>query len=125
VGSFDTDFEAVDDMFAEAFGGTVSIHRSVYSATGVIAEAVSVDYEVFDNDGLVTVVNARDYVIAVEDYTVNGEIADPLAGDLIKESIDGTTHVFQVLPVGSRPAREWLGNQRPQWLVHTKLIGTE
>lgn len=125
MGSFDDDWDAVDGMMAEVFGDTVSIHRASESTSGVTAEALSREYEVIDTDGVVTVVNVRDFVINVEDYTFGGTVTDPRSGDRIKQSIAGTTHVFEVMPIASRPSREWVGNQNPQWMIHTKLVGTE
>ncbi len=122
---FDDDFAVVDGLFAEAFGGSIAIHRGDNATTGVTAEVVSREYEVVDSDGFVSVVNIRDYVINVADYQISSTIEDPRAGDRIKETIGGTTHVFEVAPLGSRPAREWVGNKNPQWVVHTKFIGTE
>ncbi len=122
---FDDDFAAVDAMLAEVFGGTVSIHRGTLETTGVTAEATSRDHDVEDIDGLVTIANVRDYVIDVADYTFSDDIVTPRNGDKIKETIGETTHVFEVLPLANRPSVEWLGNQKPQWLIHTKLIGTE
>lgn len=125
MGVFDDDFAAADDMLAEVFGGAVSIHRGSISTSDVMAEAVSRDYEVIDSEGFLTTVHSRDFVINVADYQLQSTVQDPLAGDVIKETIDGTVHKWQVLPIGTRPAREWVANQKPQWLIHTKLIGTE
>ena len=125
MGLFDDDFAAVDGILAEVFGGAVSIHRGSISTPDVTAEAVSRDYESVDADGFATVVNARDYVVNVQDYRLGSIVTDPRAGDHIKEVIGGITHVFEVLPVANRPAREWVGNHHAQWLIHTKLIGTE
>jgi len=125
VGTFDTDWDAVDDMLAEVFGSTVSIHRGATSTSSVTATAVSRDYEVENADGIITVANLRDYAVDVAGYTIASSAVVPQAGDRIKESIDGTTHVFEVMRLPGRPAAEWLGNQKPQWLIHTKLVGTE
>jgi hypothetical protein len=125
MGAFDTDFDAVDAMFAEAFGGTVSIHRGASSTTGVTAEAVSREYDVDDTDGIVTTIHGRDFVIDVASYTIAAAVVQPRSGDIIKETIGGVVHVFEVTPVTGRPCAEWVGNQKAQWLIHTKMIGTE
>lgn len=124
MGAFDDDFNVVDGLFAAAFGDTVSLHRGTSSTTGVTAEATMQDYEVMDDD-VITVVQSRDYVLDVGGYQFSGAVEQPLAGDQIKEVIDGMTHVFQVMPVGTRPHREWVGTHKPQWLLHTKYVGTE
>lgn len=125
MGLFDTDFDAADAILAEVFGGTVSIHRGTTSTSAVTAEAVSRNYEVDDEEGFAVTVHARDYLIDVADYLFDSTVTQPRAGDRIKESIGGTTHVFEVMPLGSRPCVEWIGNSKAQWLIHAKLIGTE
>jgi hypothetical protein len=122
---FDADFAVLDGLFSEAFGGTVSIHRGASSTTGVMAEAVSRDYEVNDTGGFITTIHSRDYVIDVADYKISAAVVQPRAGDRVKEPIAGTTHIFEVTPISGKPCAEWSATQKPQWLIHTKLIGTE
>ena len=128
MGLFDDDFNAVDDMLADVFFSTLEIHRGASSTTGVVGEAVSRDYELTDEEGMVTIAHVRDYVIDVASYTIGGSLVTPRKGDRIKETIPastGTVHVFEVTPLPTRPAAEWSTTQKPQWLIHTKLIGTE
>ncbi|MHB8953563.1 MAG: hypothetical protein ACYC4U_11385 [Pirellulaceae bacterium] len=125
MATFDDDFAVADAAFAEAFGDTVSIHRGALSTAGVTAEATSRDYEVNDTDGFITTIHSRDYVIDVAEYQISAAVVQPRGGDRIKESIGGTTHVFEVTPLTGRPCAEWSATQKPQWLIHTKLIGTE
>jgi len=125
---FDDDFTAVDDMLADAFFSTVEIHRGANSTAGVTAEAVSRDYELTDEEGIITIAHVRDYVIDVADYVIDSSIVAPRIGDRIKETIPATTgdvHVFEVMPLATRPCAEWSTTQKPQWLIHTKLVGTE
>lgn len=123
--SFDDDFAAVDAMLAEVFGCTVSIHRNTASTTGVTAEAVIRDYEIDEQEGFAATIQSRDFVIDVSDYRIEATAVQPRSGDRIKETIGGVVHVFEVMPLGSRPCVEWIGNSKAQWLIHTKLVGTE
>lgn len=125
MGLFDDDFAACDAMLAEVFGGQVSIHRGVLSTPDVTAEPVAMSYEVIDDEGGATTVQSRDYVIDVADYVFSGAPSQPRSGDRIKDSIAGTTHVFEVMPIGNKPCAEWSAQTKPQWVIHTKLIGTE
>lgn len=125
MGAFDDDFAVADELFAEAFGDTISIHRGVASTTGITAEAIQRDYEIFDMEGFQTTAHLRDYVIDVGDYVLSGSAVTPQIGDRIKETISGVVHVFEVVPLGRKPCYEWAGMKKPQWLVHTKLAGTE
>lgn len=125
MGTFDDDFNTVDDIFAEVFGGTVEIHRGASSTTRVTAEPIVRDYEVIDSDGIVTTVHVRDYVIDVANYQIATLVTDPRDGDRIKETIGDDVHVFEVVPIADRQCREWVGMSKPQWVIHTKFVGTE
>jgi len=124
-GAFDDDWNASDDLFAEAFGGAVTIHRGPLSESLSDVEATNQDYDVDDLDGNITVLRLRDYIFDVADYAFAGTTTTPREGDLVKEDIGGTTHVFEITPAPGRPCAEWVGTQRPQWKVHAKLVGTE
>lgn len=125
MGLFDDDFAACDAMLAEVFGGKVSIHRGSLSTSDVTAEPVAMFYEVADSEGFLTTIQSRDFVIDVADYLFNATPVQPRAGDRIKESIAGTTHVYEAAPIGNKPVAEWEGSQKPQWRIHTKFVGTE
>ncbi len=128
--TFDTDFAAADAMFAEAFGGTVTY---VYGSSEieVTAEATIHDYEVIDSHGVFETIRSRDYVIAVDAIVIGGGTKKPRAGNKIKETINGTVEVFQVMPLGrttrfaDRPAAEHTDASGTSWLIHTKHVETE
>lgn len=118
---FDTDFEAADDAFAEAFGTTVTIERSGAAPTEeVTAEVVLRDYEVENDAGMPELVQFRDYLIAVADYQVAGVAVEPQRGDLLRQTIAGQACEFTLLPAGKRPAAEWADAGHSRWLIHTK-----
>lgn len=125
MGAFDTDFAAADALFAEAFGGVASLHRDSQITLGVTAEVVECDHETYEAFGAETVAQERTYVFDVADYKFSGVAAAPAAGDVIKETIGGVVHKFEVMPLNGRPCYEWAGAQKPQWRVHAKFIGTE
>jgi len=124
MGVFDTDWNAADDMFAEVFGGTVSIHRGALSTSDVTATVEEMNHEIDDMDGVVVVARLYDFAIDAADYTFASVTQTPREGDRIKKDIGGTTHVFEVVPLAFRPCVE-PNLEKAQWLIHTKLIGTE
>lgn len=120
--AFDADFEAADDLFAEAFGVSVVIRRSDSDSGTVTAEVVIRDYTVFDQDGLHTVAQYRDYLIAASDYDFGSGAATPRPGDRISETIGSVACTFELMPIGTRPAGEWADVNGTRWLVHTKKV---
>ena len=125
MGQFDDDFDAVDSMMSDIFASTIEVHRGSSSTTGITSQAVSRDYDVQDTEGFISVAHSRDYVVDVADYVIDSAIVAPRKGDRIKETISTEVHVFEVLPLGTRPCAEWSTTQKPQWVIHTKLVGTE
>lgn len=122
-GPFDTDFATLGDLFAEAFGATVTIARGSKSTGSVTAEAYVNEYTVETEDGLVTSLAVRDYVISVADYTISGAAVQPRRGDRITETISGTEYTFEVMPLASMPASQWTDTDASRWLIHTKRVG--
>ena len=122
--AFDDDFAAADAMFAEAFGGEVTF---VYgnSEITVTAEAALHEYKVADTRGVTETIQSRDYVISVAAMVIGGEPVTPRPGNKIKETINGSVEIFQVMPLGDRPAAEHTDASGTAWLLHTKHTGTE
>ena len=122
--AFDDDFAQADAMFAEAFGGDVTFVYGSSEIT-VTAEAVLHDYEVQDAHGVFETIRSRDYVISAAALVIGGEPITPRAGNKVKEAINGSTEIFQVMPLGDRPAAEHTDTSGTSWLIHTKHIGAE
>ncbi|HDZ20085.1 MAG TPA: hypothetical protein ENH78_02175 [Phycisphaerae bacterium] len=128
--AFDDDFAAADAMFAEAFGGEVTYVYGSSEIT-VTAEASLHDYEVQDPHGVFETIQSRDYVISAAALVIDGEPITPRAGNKIKETINGSIEIFQVMPLGrtnrfgDRPAAEHTDTSETSWLIHTKHIGAE
>lgn len=125
MGVFDVDFTVADELFAEAFGKTVSLKRSNVTTAGVISEVVSHDFNTFDSYTAQTGAQSRTYLFNVDDYAFGGVTSIPQRGDEIRETIDGKVHVFEVMPTGAAPCYQWEGADKPQWRVHAKLVGIE
>ncbi len=125
MGAFDDDFAQADAMFGEAFGDQVTY---VYGGTDipVTAEAALHDYEVSrDHEEAPTIIQSRDFVISAAALVVAGSPVTPRAGNTIKQTINGSLEIFQVMPLGDRPAAEHTDTSGTSWLIHTKHVGTE
>ena len=122
--AFDDDFAAADAMFAEAFGAAVTY---VYgnSEIAVTAEAVMHDYDVQRTYDVPETIQSRDYVISAASLVIGGEAIEPRTGNKIKETINGSLEIFQVMPLGNRPEAEHTDASGTSWLIHTKHIGSE
>jgi hypothetical protein len=125
---FDDDFAVSDELFAEAFGGTVSYYRGAESVD-LTAEVVISQYEIDSPDGQTpNSWQVWDWTISAADLVITGISAsalEPRRNDQIRRTLDsGTVEIFHVLPLGNKPCFESANPERTQLLVHTKFIGT-
>lgn len=79
----------------------------------------------YEADGLVSRVEARDYLFAPEDCTLAGEQLEPAAGDQIDEVQGDVTFTYEVRPLGQEPCWRWSDPHRVTRRVHTILIATQ
>jgi hypothetical protein len=122
--TFDSDFDAADELLAEVFGTTVTLTRQGSTDEDeVTAEAVERSVTVQDEQsGLPIVLHARAYLIAVADYAFDGTAVEPRQGDRIVETINGTQYEFEVSPVGGFPAAAWADAAGRRWLINTNKV---
>lgn len=113
--TFTTDWDAATDQLAEVFGEPVTLLRGAQE-TAVTAEYWDREYEATGPNGMLTVVNARDVLVAVDDYAFAGAAVQPRQGDRLTDAAGRT---WEVLPIAGRPAFERHGNR---WLLRTKEI---
>lgn len=122
MGLFDDDFSVASEMFAEAFGSTVTISRGPLATEGVECEAYTNDYRVEETDGLSSIVSVRDYIFPLASYLIGGSAVAPQRGDRIKETIGGVEYTFEAAPVADMPVAQWADTDGGQWLVHTVRV---
>ncbi len=120
---FDDYFAAADELFAEVFGAAGSIVRGSSQTSGVTLQMI-VRGQPIEGD-LPTKLHIADWLVAAADYKVGGVAVTPRDGDRLKVEIGGVTYVWELLPLDARPSYEWGDAQRQNWLLHTKLAGTE
>lgn len=66
----------------------------------------------------------RDFLIAAADLVLDGAPALPQRGDIIHETQNGMTYVYQVLAPGREPVWKWSDLYRTLLRIHTKQTGT-
>lgn len=121
MATIDDDFAAVESLEDELFGDSITYSRGTNSVT-ITAIAAEINREVEDEDGVPVQLQRRTYEINAADLVVGGNAITPRPGDLIAESINGTTQTFEVLPLGSKPCFDWLDSQHRRVLVYAKRI---
>ena len=117
MSAFDNDFAEAEDLLDEVFGGSVTLQRGATTTAAFTASWDLQEYELVDQRGVVTVFQSRDYLLPKASVVINGSTITPRAGDRILDS-DG---VFELLPVGDRPAIEAVAGGT-RWLCHTKKV---
>jgi hypothetical protein len=114
---FTEDFADVADQFAESFGEEATIARGDTASATATAQVWDRDYEIVDTNGVLTVTAGRDWLIHISVYLVDGEPVAPKEGDWLTDKLGD---MFEVLPLGDRPAAEL---HFQHWLIHSKRLG--
>jgi hypothetical protein len=72
--------------------------------------------------GLFERVEARDYLVEVADLA---EFGKPERGDRIKDTLNGSVELFEVMAPGGEDHFIYSGPYRKVFRIHTKHVGTE
>ena len=67
----------------------------------------------------------RDFLIAPTELILAGLPILPERGDIIRETMNGTTYLYEVMAPGSEPPWRWSDPHRQLLRIHTKQIGIE
>ena len=67
----------------------------------------------------------RDFLIRPEDLVLGGNTVLPERGDTIRETVETTTFVYEVMAPGKEPAWRWSDPHRQMLRIHTKQVGVE
>ena len=92
------------------------------STVSVTAHPAMHEYEVVDEDGIVTVHLSRDYILHRADLIIAGDTITPRPGDRITETIADVSQEFEVLPIADRKEWEPLDAFDILIRVHTKKV---
>jgi hypothetical protein len=66
----------------------------------------------------------RDFLIAPTELILAGLPILPERGDIIRETENGTTYLYEVMAPGNEPPWRWSDPHRQLFRIHTKQIGT-
>lgn len=118
--------------FSELFSGALATLRGVAGETVTYTRGVhSVELsatlgnsriEILEASGSVTVVDARDFLIAVEDLVLNSVAVTPRPGDTIAEECGGITYTYRVLDLPTDQCYRFSDSGRTQFRIHAKLV---
>lgn len=104
-------------------GRTVKLTRGSVNTTDFVGAVSRVAYDEIGDDGLTTSVMYDDWTIVADEILLADRSIVPRDGDVISETLNGATVRYEVLPLQSRPAVEWLDSSGLLLTVHTKRIG--
>lgn len=114
--AFDDDFEAAAEAFSDKFAVEVTLYRGSSSTAGVLGQYWDREYETTDQDGLLTTIAARDWLVHEDGYAIDSVAVEPRDGDQL---VDASGGIWEVLPIAGRPGHEQYGSG---WLVRTKKV---
>lgn len=109
------DWQTATEQFADAFGEAYTLARGSQT-TAVTAQPWDTGYETTGPNGMLTVINARELLVPIDEYALAGEPVTPRQGDRL---IDPAGRVWEILPIAGRPAYE---RHTENWLLRTKEI---
>jgi hypothetical protein len=99
-------------------------YRSGELSVDVIATVGKTVWRIDGEFGAQTRVETRDYLISAADLVLDGEQAEPAAGDRIEELLpDGTTAAYEVMsPDAAEPPWRWSDPYHGTLRIHTKQV---
>lgn len=98
-------------------GGTVDLTSKAW-----VGRTVFRRNQMNDASGAAVVFGDRDYLIPVDDLTSGGTAFEPIRGDRITETINGTATTFEVIAQLGEPEQRFSDQDRTVYRVHTKKV---
>lgn len=103
-----------------AGGRTISYRRGNGTPVSLTGTPKQITYEVAQSDGLLTQVEAWDWIITAEDLGF-----DPIPGDMVEETINGVAKTYTVRTIGNKPCFEWADTAGILWVIHSEITDEE
>ena len=103
-------------------GETVTYSRQSSQITGLSGVPDNQDYEVVDAEGFASVIPSYDWLVTATDLVLSGSAIVPRPGDRISGMLNGVAMVFEVMPIGTKPACEPVDPDGLMLLVHSKRV---
>lgn len=112
----------LDTIRQSTFSQSITYVRDSTAITSVAATPQQHEFATDNMDGTVTVLRMTAWIITVDDLSDLG--TPPHRGDKIQQTLDGVTHVYEVLPPGGGPVYEEADPYQQCWKIFTKYVGT-
>lgn len=106
-------------------GVLIQIERSGTAGPVIRATVGETQIEEYETDGTILTVRARDYLIdrdGRDGYRISTGITTPKIGDVIIQTLAGSTARFEVVPTNSERGSRRSDRAGDLWRVHTKEI---
>src|SRR5262245_59152781 len=114
------------DQQKEHRAKTATLRRGSQGTANVTVAVGSQLLRVLDGRGNTKVDRTdADFLIAADEYVINGQAVQPEAGDLVEIAFGAVTKRFEVMPIASEPAWRWSDPVgQTLYRVHAKYRGT-
>lgn len=106
----------------EKAGRTVTYSRNGFDSAAITGWVAKKEYESVGADGMQTLVTSFEWSFEATDIVVNGSQITPRSGDIITETLNGTTIVYEVLPIENRPETEWQDDAGVMVIARTRKV---
>jgi len=125
---------AVGDQDPPAGGGNITVSDVDANGNVVVSIATTASvgrspFESQTDSGLTITDEHRDYLVLAADlatfWPVAGGNSEPMAGDQVREVLNGATAIFEAMSPGNQPVFTRPGSAGSQFRIHTKRTGTE
>jgi hypothetical protein len=97
----------------------VTYSRGSASVT-VRATAGRSEFDNTDREGFLTRIETHDEIITVSDLKLDDVSIEPLPGDIITVTLNGSSVAFEVRNIGSEPCWRYTDQYRTAFRIHTK-----
>lgn len=117
----------LDDQRHRHMSRAVTYQRGAQSKE-LLATIGRTEFEQADEAGLIHRVQSRDFLVRAADLDLGAGPTLPLAGDRVRETVDGTVFVYEVNTPGAsggEPPWRYSNPFRKTLRIHTKHIDTE
>ncbi len=108
----------LDSVNREQVSQTVTIQVGAAVSDDIAATIGSTEFQEANEEGIVSTFQARDYLISVADYAIDGVVIKPEPGQQIVEA--GRT--YEVVSPGDEPCARYSDASQLMWRIHTKLM---
>jgi hypothetical protein len=103
-----------------AHASTEVVYTRVSASATVPATIGRSTFQLDDGTGVITQVESRDYIVAVEDLVLDGEAIEPAPGDQIIEGDLDDGVKYEVMAIGGEGCWRWANHLRTAYRIHTK-----